>query len=307
MTEHGEAAAYAPFVALHEARLVHSLVSESGLSPAAAASVAADVLPVAYERSFASDGAAYGWLRVAARHFLAGTAAWADAADAALSSADLAAGALACLPAQDRELLRLRYVEGVLPADLAARLGVSEADVLARLDSARDATAGSEPAVADVSLPRAAAALACAAAAAFLFVGAGLPGLGSPAGAVPGRPVALDPPRLGTSVAEPVPAVDRGDLPVRTPAVPAVVAQRRAVRDPAAPRTPDRDAGCPTCGSKKLPDELRVRIPAEVAEALGVPDSEVSVTFEAAPDDVAVCDTVPAIPVGVASCVPGEH
>ena len=307
MTEHGEAAAYAPFVALHEARLVRSLVSESGLSPAAAASVAAGVLPVAYERSFASDGAAYGWLRVAARHLVAGTAAWADAADAALSAADLAAGALACLPAQDRELLRLRYVEGVRPAVLAARLGVTEDDVLARLDSARDAASAAEPAVADVSMPRAAAALVCAAAAAFLFVGAGLPGIGGPAGAVSGRPVALDPPRAGTSVADPVPAVDRGDIPVRGRGVTPAVAPRRTDRDAPGRRTPGRDGGCTTCGTKKLPDELRVRIPSEVAEVLGEPDGEVSVTFEAMPENVAVCDTVPAIPVGVASCVPGEH
>ncbi|HWL37726.1 MAG TPA: hypothetical protein VNQ77_16180 [Frankiaceae bacterium] len=307
MAEHGEAVAYAPFVALHEARLVRSLVSESGLSPAAAASVAADVLPLAYERSFASDGAAYGWLRVAARHLVAGTAAWAEAADAALSSADLAAGALACLPAQDRELLRLRYVEGVLPAALAARLGVSEDDVLARLDSARGAAAGSEPAAADVSMPRAAAALACAAAAAFLFVGGGLPGTGSPTGAMPGRPVALDPPRLGTSVAEPVPAVDPADRPVRTSVVEPVVSPRRTVRDTPGTRKPNPDGECTTCNTKKLPDELRVRVPSEVAEVIGDRDGEVSVTFEAAPEDVAICDTVPAIPVGVASCVPGEH
>ncbi len=307
--------AYAPFIATHEDRLVCSLVSESGLSPAAARAVAADVLPAAHARSFASDGAAYGWLRVAARHRAAGSPGWADAADAAVAAAlGGSAAALAGLSAADRELLRLRYVEGLLPAALAARLGVAEAEVRARLDRARGTATRSltKPRTLAVPLPRAAAALAAAAAAAFVSFGGGVS---------PGSPPALarraPAPYADAALPQPVvpvasgeePAAANGRVTVRPPGAVDVPGRTPVVAPPRRPGD-DGDGSGGGCRSGCRPptvltDELHIHVPSEIADVVG--QKEVVVEQQVAQDVVSVCETVPAIPAGVASCVPARH
>lgn len=295
-------AAYTAFRAAHEERLVRSLVSESGLTRTAAAAVVADVLPAAYGRRFASSGAAYGWLRVAARHRASGSDAWADSADAALVQARLAATALAGLPAADRDLLRLRYVEGVPAEALATRLGVPVATVLATLDRAVSAAAGSIPAPRrqhlDVPLPRVAAALALAAAAVFLKGGAPAPVADenwawspSPSYSVP--VAGADPVDLVPEVA-PV-ALDR----------PSVVAQRtpRAVT-PVRPDPPVKPGdGCiGSCGNTgSLTNSLKVAVPAGLHDVVG--DDELEVDQPVGNEYVALCDAFPSVPAGTMKCV----
>lgn len=295
----GTDAAFAAFVATHEERLVRSLVSEAGLSRAAAAAVAADVLPVAFGRDLATSGAAYGWLRVAARHRAAGSADWAGAADAALVQALPAAAALAALPAEDRELLRLRFAEGVPAEEIAARIGAPVAEVTSRLDAAVAATALALPRRRlPVSIPRLAAAAAVVAAAVVI---AGAPDSGNGAR----RPLA-DGPSPAWRVAAPAEvlppeAATPGTLPVRTvvplpgPAA-VVVAGVPGDDDPASPpSTP-----CRTCGKNGPAAGLHVYLPADGGQDvyLGAPPKELD-------DRVAVCEAFPSFDT-VVSCVPRD-
>jgi RNA polymerase sigma-70 factor (ECF subfamily) len=51
-------------------------------------------------------------------------------------------GAVEALGAEDRELLRLRFVDGLTQVEVAARLGVHRATVVRRLDAAQEAVTG---------------------------------------------------------------------------------------------------------------------------------------------------------------------
>ena len=318
------ATTYASFAATHEDRLVCSVMSECGLSRAAASRVAAAVLPAAAERTFATCGAAYGWLRVAARHHAAGSEHWAEAADAALGHADSALVALAGLSATDRELLRLRYVDGLLPDALAERTGLSVAEVLAGLDRARAATravtsATAAPAVPEprapeqgvsalVSAPRAAAVAVLAAAA--LLTGSGgrttppvagsphLPVIDSVAPRTFDAPDAAGPAvAIGRRGVAPVPATAAG--------VPDVV-----VRDLG--NVPDEPGPGPgTCrtrqctgGGNGFVDELHVAVPKQVGDATGTRELVVK---EFAGDYVHLCDVLTPVPAGAARCVRNQH
>ncbi len=300
---------YAAFAATHEERLVRSLVAETGLPRASAQAVAREVLAVAWERGVTfPDGAAYGWLRVAARHCAADPAsAWAAAADTALVQAPDAVAALAALPADDRALLRLRYVEGLLPAAIAERLGTTAADVLDRLDRARTGAArgfARRPRVMAVLRPVAAVALGASAAATLLLSGART--------GVPLPPYAAGQPAYGTAplVTEPVDAA-----PHVAPPAPVVVIDSSRSSNGADLRVPggddDGDLHQPrkcalpkTCLPKNRvrPDEIHVPLPTEVGEVYG--NDEVVVENTA---PVAVCDNVPSPPAGVAKCVPGTR
>ncbi|HVF03897.1 MAG TPA: hypothetical protein VNA20_03575 [Frankiaceae bacterium] len=310
------AATFASFAATHEDRLVRSVMSESGLSPDAAAAVAADVLPAAYERSFASCGAAYGWLRVAARHRAAGSTGWADAADTALCRADAARAVLAGLPAVDRELIRLRFVDGVLPDALAERFGLDLDDVLARLDrgcaaaravgEATDATPVPLPRRAEpsgFSAPRAAAAAALVAAAV-------LGGVQSP----PAHPPLANAPFPSTLALPRSVAAAADEVVAATPAGRAAAVAAAATRTTSARvvdlGAPPADTEPPTClrncggSGGGFVDELHVTVPKQVADATG--QREV-VVEEAAGDLAHLCDVLAPVPAGTARCVRREH
>jgi DNA-directed RNA polymerase specialized sigma24 family protein len=298
MEQHGDAG-YASFAAAHETRLACSLVAETGLPRERAAAVAAEVLPAAFERSFASDGAAYGWLRVAARHLAAGSPTWADAADTALGRAEFAAAAFAGLPSRDRELLRLRYVEGLLPDAVAARLGLTVADVVAGIERARALAARSLPRRTHaVSVPRAVAAAALGVAAAAFLV-AGPPHAVLPPAAARTLPSFADIEVPVASSREPVPAADRTRaLATRGTAVPGDVTPRPPV-DADPPDTP-----CDTCGGRNLVDTLAVAVPDPVQPVLG--EDELEVEQAAGREHVKFCDTIPANSPGV-RCIRTEH
>ena len=299
-------AGFAAFVAAHEDRLVRSLVSETTLPASAAAEVVDEVLPVAYERRFATDGAAYGWLRVAARHHAAGSPAWSDAADAALVQAHLAAAALSRLPAADRDLLRLRFVDGLLPAAVAERLGVSVPEVLARLDRASAAAARALPAhdrqTSPIPLPRVAAAVILVVAAVFVGGRGGSP-------LVP--PVAAAPVPTYTD-AVPTGSTPDVEVPARSGPVAVAIRARAHAGDASVvvpvgePERIDQDGspGCRRCPPRRLADELHVKLPTEVGDRVG--RRELVVPQAAGNEHVALCATVPAMPEGPASCRPAE-
>jgi DNA-directed RNA polymerase specialized sigma24 family protein len=294
---------YASFTATHEERLVRSLVAETGLPHARAKAVAAAVLAGAWERGVTfPDGAAYGWLRVAARHFAADpTSAWGDAADAAVAQAHSAAVALAALPPSQRELLRLRYVDGLLPAAIAERLGTSVADVRSRLDSARTGATRriARPTVTPYLRTLAAAALAAAAAATLIPTSGQSTPLAPPAAA--GLPsYAL--PHAGL---DPVDAVRHLD-----PATHAMGAVRAdasydevVVPDEAVPAALPCRLPKTCLGEEKMPGKnaIVVNVPDQVGDVTG--ENEVVVKQDSRiPMDL--CDTMPSPPAGVARC---EH
>ena len=317
MPQHGET--FGSFAATHEDRLVRSLMSETGLPHAAAARVAADVLPVAYERRFATCGAAYGWLRVAARHHAAGSPTWSDAADTALGCADSALSVLAALPAADRELLRLRYVDGLRPETLAARLGVGVDDVVARLDRAQAAAASALPAprppadpkaeparrVPAVSVPRLAAAVA-AVAAALVATGGHAPPAVPPVASDTLPAFNLPGPGTGTGgdPAGPVPASERrGQLVV----VPASAGRPGTTLTPPGghPQRPPSGTRCRhSCGNVRLNDELHVRVPKDVSERLG--QEEVVIKQDVGSEHVHICDVLDPLPREHADCRRGN-
>jgi DNA-directed RNA polymerase specialized sigma24 family protein len=301
---------YAAFAATHAERLVRSLVAETGLPRAAAQEIADDVLARAWERGVTfPDGAAYGWLRVAARHRAADpTSAWAEAADTALVQATEAVSALAALPAGDRALLRLRYVEGLLPTAIAERLGTTAADVLDRLDRAHTGAARGltpRPRVSAILRPVAAVALGGATAMSFLLTGAhtgaplppsaaARPAYGStPLDNDPVDAVSHDGTTRGQAAAvadDLLPAIDVSDLGGLTDDEPGG-ARRCALR-----------AGCVT-PPKVAPNQIHVPLPGTVGQVYGHPDYVVP---DAVPASM-FCDTVPAPPAGVAKCVPGTN
>jgi DNA-directed RNA polymerase specialized sigma24 family protein len=246
---------FASFAATHEDRLVRSVMSEIGLSHAEAAAVAREVLPAAFQRTFATCGAAYGWLRVAARHRAAGSDRWAAAADAALGHADSALVVLAGLSHEDRELLRLRYVDGLLPAALAERTGRTLAEVQDGLDrasaAARAVTCEPEADLAQRipaprmpargSLPRFAAAAALAALA---LLSAGVTPSSPPLAGEPFRP-AFDPMTPVTTTAADAPEAVTARPAYRTVAGPAATSPTPA-RSRRAGAAPEAAATSPT-------------------------------------------------------------
>ena len=283
---------------------MRSLASESGLSRATASAVAAEVLPVAYARTFASPGAAYGWLRVAARHRACDSAGWAEAADAALVHGRIAAAAVAGLPAADRELLRLRYAEGLPAEEVAARTGSDTAAVQARLDAAvATATAVPSPrkAPADVTLPRVLAAAALALGAAMLRPGLPAPvaddtwaGSRAPAFSVPaaGRDAVDSVPLPGDGPATVTPGIPAGDVVAPAPPAP---------RAPGADDTDDDGTGSCAKGCVRI-DRIHVDVPEQLEPVTG---DEITVEQTFASEVVAVCDTFPAVPAGVLQCERG--
>ena len=303
---------FASFAATHEDRLVRSVMSEIGLSHAEAAAVAREVLPAAFQRTFATCGAAYGWLRVAARHRAAGSDRWAAAADAALGHADSALVVLAGLSHEDRELLRLRYVDGLLPAALAERTGRTLAEVQDGLDrasaAARAVTCEPEADLAQRipaprmpargSLPRFAAAAALAALA---LLSAGVTPSSPPLAGEPFRP-AFDPMTPVTTTAADAPEAVTARPAYRTVAGPAATSLGSPVRtvpidDPDTGQiTPCR--GCPGSGSN-FADELHVGVPKEVGDATG--QREV-VVKDVAGEVVHFCDAFAPVPGAVARC-----
>jgi hypothetical protein len=219
--------------------------------------------------------------------------------------ADDAAAALAGLSPADRDLLRLRYAEGLLPATLADRLGLTVAEVDARIDRARAAAARALTArrTFPVPLPRAAAALALAAAAVFYGGGVHLPSFAPPASAAP-APLALDAPRPRTPADTAVPTAASGDL-----AGSGSTAGGSGATAPGSRGTPsgDQDPSLPhtckvTC-TGPIVDELHITLPTDVGGHRDV----VLPADTASKLGVPVCDTVTAIPAGVAKCEPAEH
>lgn len=293
---------YAAFAAMHRERLVRSLVAETGLPRARAQAVAAEVLAAAWERGVTfPDGAAYGWLRVAARHRAADPAAgpasdWAAAADAAVAHAHDAVAALADLPPAERELLRLRYVEGLLPAAIADRLGTTVAEVRQRLDRAMTGATRRltrRRTVAPYVRPSLAALLVAAAAVSLVGTtshqgsrrpptAAGVPSYG-------GAPLALDP----------VDAASSSVHPVTVAAVPPHVSEPVSVSPDDADDSSSAGHGCGlTCGVPDS-DQVVIVVPAQLTAVLG---DEI-----ARPVPTGFCHTFPMPAPTVAQCVSGGH
>lgn len=305
-------------------QLAASLVAETGLSPDAADAIAAEVRGHARERGFTCAAEAYAWLRVAARRRALDTlldgaggpaGTWADAAEAAdqalVRIRDAAAGALDALPADEREVLRLRYVEGLLPDAIATRLGTTADTVHDRLAAARaDAARALRPdrsrALRDAVRPLGAAVAAAAA----LLTFVGTPQAPSPT--VP-RGRAADAPAFALPVpgqrdaAEPVAAVERGTTAFSASAfVPAHV-------DDVRPDTGGGSSHTSACGTLKhatcggaveTPEEIHVVIPGAARGPGG--DRDVVIKQDKLP--FSVCSKVPAAPPpDVASCQPARH
>jgi DNA-directed RNA polymerase specialized sigma24 family protein len=298
---------YASFEATHEERLVRSLVAETRLPRARATLVAREVLACAWERGVTfPDGAAYGWLRVAARHRAADpSSAWADAADAAVAQAHEAAEAIATLAPSERELLRLRYVDGLLPAAIADRLGTTVADVRARLDAARSGTArrlAARHGLVPYVRPFAVAALAAAAAATLFSPAARTSPLRPPV--VAGGPSYVLP-RAGS---EPLDASSHAPLPVQAVGGDRMNAAYDATTvavpyAPPPPRHPCRLSRTCLPGDDVGPDTLVVPLPKQVGDKTGKP--EVTVPLTDVP--VRVCEKMPdAPPGGVVRCERGS-
>jgi RNA polymerase sigma factor (sigma-70 family) len=319
----------AEYAALHESRLVDSLVAETGLPHADAAAIAWDVVRRAHERGTpaASAAATYAWLRVAARHRAldelrarqGGPAgSWDDAAaaaDQALATAlgtTRAATPLDGLSADEREVLRLRYVEGLLPAAIAERLGTTTDAVDARLDRARSGAAHAlrrariaarrRFALTRVGAPAAGIALAIAGILALDFSGVTAPTH------QPRAVQAVEPPTvLALTGDDPAAVAPHGTA--AAPYSPAIATDGVAVptdvvgpTDSGTPDGGDDGHACNgICTNKKIADSVHVPLPQQARDATGRDDLEVDMV-------VPVCSSLPARPPGeVARCVPGSH
>jgi RNA polymerase sigma-70 factor (ECF subfamily) len=329
------------FVALHEQRLVGSLTSDTGLSAADARALAADLLARAYDRGVTFESAAetYAWLRVCARRLALdllrvrrGGAAladpWADAAEAAdlaLMGTRLGAAqrVLAALPDAQREVLRLRYVDGLRPPAIAERLSLPVSTVEALLVAGRGAATralhrggllGAARCVGrsrrtQVQAAAGPAALVALAAVSAVFSIATLPGSvhGPSARGTRSVPPAVALPGAGVPVTVVADLGDPRDLPARVAVADTLPGQDRPVlvdQDPyvdgpsrcvrACIKTPGKP---PTLG----PEKLHVKLPGPLA------DDHDDVELDSQYGDVDICTTVPAaMPGDVASCVPSS-
>jgi DNA-directed RNA polymerase specialized sigma24 family protein len=324
----------AEYAALHESRLVDSLVAETGLPHADAAAIAWDVVRRAHERgtpagtstAATSTAATYAWLRVAARHRALDelrarqggpTGSWDDAAAAADQALANALGkarvaALDGLSADEREVLRLRYVDGLLPAAIAERLGTTTDAVDARLDRARSGAARTLRRARTAARRRFALTRVGAPAAGIAIAVAGILALDFSGVTTPGQQ-----PRAVRAAEPPTTISLTGDDPAATaPHGTAAAPYGHAtttdgVTDPADvalptdPNAPDGGADKPPCNgictNKKIADSVHVPLPQQARDATGRDDLEVDMV-------VPVCSAIPARPPGeVARCVPGSH
>lgn len=211
-----------------------------------------------------------------------------------LAAAQRAYGAL---PATQRRVLVLRYVEGLDPDAVATTLAITEHEVVDLLAAAR--TELLRPTRPHVARP---VGLAAAGVALVLTTLTNAPtGVHVPAQAVP-LPGAVTHVVGGDALVSwqdeaAAPGTDVGTRVVRGVAnVPAVTVPDP--RTPTQPRTTCRSLCLPK--SPKSGDSLRVALPGPVGDTVGT--QELALEQEHVP----MCENVPAAPAGVARCVPGS-
>lgn len=216
-----------------------------------------------------------------------------------LAAAQRAYGAL---PPAQRRVLVARYVDGLTPAAIAARLGVTEAEVTDLIASARNdlLAVPRSPFVRPVALVAVGAALALTAVTRAPAPGGASPGVAAPlpggvTHVVGGEPL-IHVDGTGTTAprADAAPNVTRRAVVVSVP--------RQRVPEVRSPRVPS--TGCKTAlclpSTPKSGDSVHVVLPEQVGAAVGQQELVVEV------EDVAMCDNVPSPPAGTARCVPGS-